>query len=139
MRAEWHTLLLLDIKVKEQSIENMARGRLIYEEPRFMTINQCIEQLLYCESTDPQKGTWILVTLIKVCHANTIGVGLARVGADDQLIISGTFSELANADFGKPLHSFILPGKMHFMEYEALREYAINIDTFQKYASVHDC
>ena len=32
-----HTLVLLDIKVKEQSIENMARGRLIYEPPRYMT------------------------------------------------------------------------------------------------------
>ncbi|KAF8951509.1 diphthine synthase, partial [Haplosporangium bisporale] len=33
-----HTLVLLDIKVKEQSLENMARGRLIYEPPRFMTL-----------------------------------------------------------------------------------------------------
>ena len=29
-----HTLVLVDIKVKEQSLENMARGRLIYEPPR---------------------------------------------------------------------------------------------------------
>lgn len=29
-----HTLVLLDIKVKEQSLENMARGRKIYEPPR---------------------------------------------------------------------------------------------------------
>lgn len=29
-----HTLVLLDIKVKEQSLENMARGRRIYEPPR---------------------------------------------------------------------------------------------------------
>ncbi|ODV98624.1 hypothetical protein PACTADRAFT_1090, partial [Pachysolen tannophilus NRRL Y-2460] len=34
-----HTLILLDIKVKEQSIENMARGRLIYEPPRYMDIS----------------------------------------------------------------------------------------------------
>lgn len=36
-----HTLILLDIKVKEQSIENMARGRLIYEPPRYMDIATC--------------------------------------------------------------------------------------------------
>lgn len=33
-----HTLVLVDIKVKEQSLENMARGRLIYEPPRYMTV-----------------------------------------------------------------------------------------------------
>lgn len=31
-----HTLMLLDIKVKEQSLENMARGRRIYEPPRWV-------------------------------------------------------------------------------------------------------
>jgi diphthine synthase len=35
-----------DIKVKEQSEENMLRGRKIYEPPRYMTIAQCIEQIL---------------------------------------------------------------------------------------------
>jgi len=33
-KAGMHTLALLDIKVKEQSEENMARGRKIYEPPR---------------------------------------------------------------------------------------------------------
>ena len=32
-----HTLCLLDIKVKEQSDENLARGRKIFEPPRFMS------------------------------------------------------------------------------------------------------
>ena len=45
-----HTLLLLDIKVKEQSIENMARGRLIYEPPRYMDIATAAQQLLEIES-----------------------------------------------------------------------------------------
>lgn len=31
-----HTLVLLDIKVKEISEENLARGKKIYEAPRFM-------------------------------------------------------------------------------------------------------
>ncbi|KAF8911646.1 tetrapyrrole methylase [Gymnopilus junonius] len=31
-----HTLVLLDIKVKEQSEENLARGRKIYEPPRYI-------------------------------------------------------------------------------------------------------
>lgn len=41
-----HTLCLLDIKVKEQSIENLARGRKIYEPPRFMSVNTALEQIL---------------------------------------------------------------------------------------------
>ena len=32
-----HSLLLLDIKVKEISEENLARGKKIYEPPRFMS------------------------------------------------------------------------------------------------------
>jgi diphthine synthase len=52
-----HTLLLLDIKVKEQSIENLARGRKVYEPPRFMSIEQCIDQLFEVEEIRDEKGT----------------------------------------------------------------------------------
>ena len=45
-KAENHTLCLLDIKVKEQSLENLARGRKIYEPPRFMTVNQALQQIV---------------------------------------------------------------------------------------------
>mgnify|MGYP000942762405 CR=1 FL=1 len=44
-----HTLVLVDIKVKEQSLENMARGRLVYEPPRYMTVGQCAQQMLEIE------------------------------------------------------------------------------------------
>ena len=44
-----HTLCLLDIKVKEQSIENMMKGNKIFEPPRYMSVNRCLEQLLECE------------------------------------------------------------------------------------------
>eukprot|EP01027_Heterolobosea_sp_BB2_P012607 GEZU01018252.1.p1 GENE.GEZU01018252.1~~GEZU01018252.1.p1 ORF type:complete len:238 (+),score=53.91 GEZU01018252.1:45-716(+) len=52
-----HTLCLLDIKVKEQSIENMMRGRKIYEPPRYMTVNQAIEQLIEIEDKRKEGGT----------------------------------------------------------------------------------
>ncbi|KAF3942285.1 hypothetical protein ABW19_dt0204451 [Dactylella cylindrospora] len=51
-----HTLVLLDIKVKEQSEENMARGRRIYEPPRYMTVAQCAKQMLETEVTRAQGG-----------------------------------------------------------------------------------
>lgn len=64
LNNEFHTLLLLDIKVKEQSIENMARGRLVYEPARFMKVCECIEQLLFCESVNNQNGISYLLYLI---------------------------------------------------------------------------
>jgi diphthine synthase len=41
-----HTLCLLDIKTKEQSLENLMKGRKIYEPPRFMSTQAAAEQLL---------------------------------------------------------------------------------------------
>ncbi|KAJ3308646.1 diphthine synthase [Boothiomyces sp. JEL0838] len=121
-----HTLCLLDIKVKEQSEENMARGRKIYEPPRFMSNNTCIAQLLEIEEKRQEN----------LYNENTIVVGLARVGADDQVIKVGTMKELLGYDFGKPLHSFIIPGNMHFLEADCLKEYAVSKESFEKYAKV---
>ncbi|KAN0003805.1 hypothetical protein ACTFIZ_009966 [Dictyostelium cf. discoideum] len=110
-----HTLCLLDIKVKEQSIENMCRGRLIYEPPRFMTVNQCIEQLLEIEELRNEK----------VYDQDTLCIGLSRVGQDDQQIVSGTMKELLDVDFGAPLHSFIICGDMHFIEREYFETFRV--------------
>ena len=41
--------MLLDIKVKEPNLEAMARGRIVYEPPRFMTVAQCASQMLETE------------------------------------------------------------------------------------------
>ncbi len=106
-----HTLLLLDIKVKEQSDENMARGRLIYEAPRFMTVNQALEQ--YIE----------VATLEGIPE---VVVGCARIGATDQIIKSGSIEEVIAFDFGAPLHSVIIPGDLHFLEKEALDAFTQN-------------
>jgi diphthine synthase len=58
-----HTLVLLDIKVKEQSLENMARGRKIYEPPRYMTVAQCAQQMLEIEKI-------VAGTLSQLCDAD---------------------------------------------------------------------
>ncbi|KAJ3124076.1 diphthine synthase [Nowakowskiella sp. JEL0407] len=117
-----HTLCLLDIKVKEQSTENMARGRKIYEPPRYMTINTAIEQLLEVEEELGEK----------VYGKDTIGVGLARVGSDTQQIVSGTFEQLMEVDFGGPLHSFIICGNMHYLELEFLKQFAVDKNLFDE-------
>ena len=44
-----HTLCLLDIKVKEPTLESLARGKKVYEPARYMSIKTAIEQLLEVE------------------------------------------------------------------------------------------
>ncbi|KAJ3327895.1 diphthine synthase [Blyttiomyces sp. JEL0837] len=121
-----HTLCLLDIKVKEQSIENLARGRKIYEPPRYMTVQQAVEQLLEIEEN--RKGG--------ICTKNTIAIGVSRVGSPDQRIVAGTLEELLEVDMGPPLHSLVITGEMHFLEADIVRSFAVNPDTFNKYAMV---
>lgn len=42
---------------------------------------------------------------------------------------SGTLLELRDVDFGGPLHSFVLVGKMHDIEEEMFQHYRLNDDT----------
>lgn len=71
-----------------------------------------------------------------MCGPNTIGVGLARVGASNQTIISGTLQELIEADFGPPLHSLVIAGEMHFLEADALNAFAVNAESIGKYGNI---
>lgn len=110
-RAGLHTLCLLDIKVKEPSVESLARGKKEYEPARFMTIAQAIEQLLVCEE---RMGGG-------VCKADSLAVGIARLGQRDQLFAAGSMADMKDFDFGKPLHSLVIPAEeLHFHEQEVL-------------------
>ncbi|GAV54476.1 hypothetical protein ZYGR_0AM00140 [Zygosaccharomyces rouxii] len=110
-----HTLVLLDIKVKEQSIENMARGRLIFEPPRYMSISQCCEQLLEVEE---KRGT-------KAYTPDTPAVAVSRLGSASQQFKAGTIKELSQYDAGEPLHSLVILGRQcHELELEYLLEFA---------------
>ncbi len=40
-KSNLHTLILLDIKVKERSEENILKNKKIYEPPRFMDCKTC--------------------------------------------------------------------------------------------------
>ena len=91
-----HTLCLLDIKVKEPDYAHLAEtGRTRYLPPRFMTINQAVEQLLSAEAEHGQG----------VCGPDARAVGLARLGQADERIVAGTLAELRAVDFGAPLHA----------------------------------
>jgi diphthine methyl ester synthase len=108
-----HTLCLLDIKVKEPSLESLARGRKVYEPPRFMTVNTAIEQLLEIEEKRGE-GAY---------NDETMCVGVARLGSESQKIVAGAMRSLLEVDFGAPLHSLIIAGQLHSIEEEILELY----------------
>lgn len=95
-----HTLCLLDIKIGEK-------------EPRFMTIKEGVASLL---SVEKKRGE-------NVFTDDTLCVGCARLGGADLHIKAGKASELLSEDFGGPLHCLIVPGRLHFMEEEALEQW----------------
>ncbi|KAI0161921.1 Diphthine synthase [Hypoxylon sp. FL1284] len=114
-----HTLVLLDIKVKEQSLENMARGRKIYEPPRYMTVGQCAQQMLEIE--DEKKET--------VYGPESLAIGAARVGGRSEKFVAGTLQQLCDTDeaLGAPLHSLVLLGRRaHELERDYTREFAVD-------------
>ncbi|KAG6830442.1 diphthine synthase [Tricholoma furcatifolium] len=131
-----HTLVLLDIKVKEQSDENLARGRKIYEPPRYMSIPLAVSQLVEIESLR-STGT--------LDPDRTLAIGLSRVGGgEEQRIVAGNLKELLSHPkeaFGEPLHSLIIVGKrLHHLEVEYAEEFAVNKDTWRTIAKdVYGC
>ena len=55
-------------------MESLARGKPVYQPPRYMTVNQAVEQLLEIEEHRQQNAY----------GPDTFCVGLSRVGADSQ-------------------------------------------------------
>ena len=114
-----HTLCLLDIKMKEQTVENMMKGNKIFEPPRFLTVGEAVKQLL--EISEKRKdcdNTGI--------GCDTLCIGLARVGWDAQKIVAGSLSNIKDIDLGPPIHSLVIPGKMHFLEEEMVKQFTMD-------------
>ena len=110
IRLGLHTLCLLDIKV---------------EEKRFLCIGKALETLLKVEERRKRK------TVTKA----TLAVGIARAGSDKPAVKAGSVSDLLNYDFGQPPYSLIFPGRLHFMEAEALIQFAGAPESLRKVAT----
>jgi diphthine synthase len=93
--AGLHSLVLLDIRS---------------DEGRYMTASEGAELLLRYEG-ELGKG---------VTGDKDLACVVARAGAPDCVRLAGKLSDLAKTSFGPPLHCIIVPGKLHFMEAEAL-------------------
>lgn len=104
----FHTLVLVDIRVREISFENLAKGREIYDPPRFMTCKEAVEQIVESEE-NLKTGKFNLKT--------TKAFGVARMGFDDQKIVSGYLGDFLEVDMGPPLHSMVICAeKLHDLE-----------------------
>jgi len=56
-----------------------------------------------------------------VISLSSYAIIASRIGFKDQKIISGKISSLRKIDFGKPPHTIIIPGRLHFTESDALK------------------
>uniref|UniRef100_A0A0D3DXG0 Diphthine methyl ester synthase n=1 Tax=Brassica oleracea var. oleracea TaxID=109376 RepID=A0A0D3DXG0_BRAOL len=87
------------LRVKEPTFESLCRGgKKQYEQ--LLEVEQKRGDSVYSEETE--------------C------VGFARLGAEDQKILSGTMKQLESVDCGAPLHCLVIVGKTHPVEEEML-------------------
>ena len=64
----------------------------------------------------------------KVITESNYVIIASRIGFKDQAIVSGKISNLKEMDFGKPPHTIIIPGRLHFTESDALKLFGKCID-----------
>jgi diphthine synthase len=90
-----HSLVLLDIEKKEKC---------------YLEIGEGLSILLNLEE----------INMGKILDVETLVIGLARIGSPDQIIKADYIKNLLNYDFGNPPYALIIPGRLDFLESEAL-------------------
>lgn len=69
------------------------------------------------------RDTFFLPVRFAALEKDTLCVGLARVGAETQQILVRTLQGMTSADLGGPLHSLVIPGHMHPLEMDMLKQF----------------
>lgn len=95
MELDAHTLVLLDIRAHEN---------------RYMTANEGLKYLLKVEKDRNEN----------IVTPDSLAVVVARAGSENPTVRADKINTLLKEDFGGPLHSLIIPAKLHFMEAEYL-------------------
>lgn len=91
-----HTLLYLDIK------------------ERLMSVGEALKILLEVEN---RRGETVLAK-------DTLVVGIGCAGSDEPVVSAGRVGTMIQRDMGPLPHILIVPGKLHFIEEEYLKEFA---------------
>jgi len=104
-----------DIKVKEKTIEAIIKGKNEYLPPRFMSAataaSQIMEAVRILSAESETKDNYHELV-------DELAIGMARVGSETQSIHVTKLREMSSCDLGEPLHSLVIPGKMHPLEEE---------------------
>jgi diphthine synthase len=95
-----HTLILLDIQQNKHN---------------FLTATVGINLLLQMEEIRKEQ----------VIKFDDLICVVARAGSRNPFIKCDVISNMINQDFGPPLHTIVYPGKLHFMEKEALSIFSL--------------
>jgi diphthine synthase len=158
-RGGLHTLCLLDIQMKEPDYPLLAQtGKLRYLRPRFMTVSTAARQLIQAEQGHAQgdnsayhPSSTLCVGVARLGHYATTSSSssssytettspsslssVSSLPQPQQRIIAGTLQELAQLEIdqqlGPPLHSLMICGMLHELEYQALQEYILPNSVFQ--------
>jgi len=96
LTAGLHSLVLLEIDVENQ---------------QFVSIPAALK-LLWANSKNIPESPITDATLV---------VGLARLEAPDMQVMAGRLVDVMRVEFGEPPYLLIFPGKLHFVEAEALQ------------------
>ena len=106
----------------EVIVENLERGLhslvlldIDSENDRYMTANEglnVLEEMANKLDVSEKIGDDLLVAVV------------ARAGWPDCQVAAGMLKDMRTRSFGPPLHTLVVPGKLHFMEEEALRAFA---------------
>lgn len=99
-----HTVLLLEYNQDEE----------FFLEP--------VNALSYLLSTEKEQKR-------KIILPSTFVIIASRIGFKNQAITAGKISNLIKKNFGKPPHTIIIPGQLHFTESDALKVFVNCIDT----------
>ena len=103
--------------MKERSLENLMKGRDVFEPPRFMSTQQAAQQLLaIVERRKGEDGNEATVLFSE----DTTCVAMARIGCDTQKMVAASLKDLTEVDMGTPLHSLIVAGDLQEFEKEAV-------------------
>ncbi|KAJ8979649.1 hypothetical protein NQ317_001356 [Molorchus minor] len=109
-----------NIKVKEPTLESLTKKKKEYMPPKFMSVSEASQQLLYIIRKIKENGETSVIGEDSSC------VGVARVGSEDQKIVFCSLREMSEFDLGGPLHSLVLVGPvLHPMETEFLQQFRI--------------
>jgi len=95
---------------KEEGLHSMVLLDIRADENRCMDAHQAMEWLIEAE----RKWQCGLIT------NDTLICVASRIGADDEKVFAGYPDDLLRMDLGKPLHTLVIPGRLHFMESYAL-------------------